>query len=63
MFLAIYDFRICCDIAEVATSKREYDQAIRSYKEALSHDSSHVKVLLRTLQVLYVKRMETLFEK
>ena len=38
------DFRICCDIAEVATSKREYDQAIRSYKEALSHDSSHVKV-------------------
>lgn len=36
--------RICCDMAELATSKREYDQAIKSYREALSYDRSHSKV-------------------
>ena len=33
-------------MAELATTKRDYEQAIRAYKEALSHDGSHVKVRL-----------------
>lgn len=38
--------QICCDMAELATSKREYDQAIKSYREALSYDRSHSKAMV-----------------
>lgn len=44
IYILNWFYRICCDIAEMSTNKKEYDLAIKSYKEALSYDSSHAKV-------------------